>query len=48
MSKSDDLEKLKISCFFCVTVFVLEVNGKGFNVIYKFVLGCFVEGRRDL
>jgi hypothetical protein len=47
-SKSEDLEKLKISGFSCVTVSVLEVNGKGFKVIYKIVLGCFVSGRRDL
>ena len=47
-AKSEDLEKLKISCFSCVTIFVLEVNGKGFKVICKFVLVCFVNGRRDL
>ena len=47
-SKYEDLEKLKISCFSCVAVSVLEVNGMGFKIIYIFVLGCFVRGRRDL
>ena len=47
-SKSDDLEALWNFLFPCVTISVLEVNGKGFIVIYIFVLGCFVNGWRDL
>ena len=47
-SKSEGLEELWNSLFACVTIFVLAVNGKGFKVIYIFVLGCCVSGRREL
>ena len=47
-SISEGLEELWNFLFTYVTIFVLVVNGKGFKVIYIFVLGCCVSGRREL
>ena len=43
-SQSEDLEKLKISCFPCVTISVLEVKGKGFIIIYNLCWVVLLEG----